>query len=1077
MFLLIKHFIIQAFSNSFFLIVCVILSPVLLVSFCFQIRMLSKSTNWNILAQCDFFAVQNLVQTFDRPAMQTVEPMRESIFHRKVTKDQTWKETYSVIRSAYQNLSPTFQIKHDSYGGYRLVYKGNCVVNPPEIFRRNPVGFVSEIPDGATTNLSVMTSERTGRQLILLGPMRFVNSDCSPNCEYDFSSDAGIVQLRVKRRIRPGDELFVKYGPEFFETNACLCRTCEIAQTELVKINLVFDLLLESNLETLIKESIDEVKMESPLQKQTYAKEKQKRLRGRELVELFNERESSPLSVEGSPVLSRIFNNGFSQNFVSQDFSKILDADSESDSEDSSSTDNETDSECSEIVTISAVPHSPLVLSIANIQSTDSESIRGSPVSPVPVITFPSPMDINEQASDCILDMLFEGSLVSVENATTMTDFFCARFKLSDECSKTLHTLIKSFLPAQNNFPSAHSHVSKMKKLFENQVQHLTKAETHSLCVLKFRYQLRDIVQRNLSTILKYSEERKKYPHLDFNTNFLAPVNNNQNQIRISLLLFSDGVSVKKSTLKRGLWPVWLQIADLPPKLRMSCKNIVLASLFVGEKHPDWGALVPLLKAEIISGVDLCQSELRTHLSFQFKLLISDLGAKSHMLNMLKFNGHYGCHYCTVPGKTIGRTHAYYPYNQKGEIRVSSLNDMYVEYAETLGEKSVFNVVGVKGKSAFADIIPGLPLTAPVDYMHCVLLGVFPELMKLCYKSLSSEEKIKLNIVISGLACPREMIAYSRKVRSLDELTQFKANELFNWLFYLSHIFFLNRLQLNVFSHLTNLIFGVRLLFESSADGNTAPAEKFLDNFCREIVEIHSGNHRIETINVHCLRHLVDQVKRFGPLFCYSAMSFEAANRPLGDLFTGSHSECEVICRRVLQRHKLSAADIVDSNLRSIFCKLSGTIDEKNEKFDDEFFETNEIISWRQSYPKAKFFNRQDLKNVYFDSIAYKRSKHGNCYVSFEENNEETFGQIQFFVQLPGAVLSKVQAIVRVLSVLEHIGPIPGFYHRVAFTEREVLIDVDCLKKVLHLVDFSREQPQSMSAHYIVKLCSSFEHS
>ena len=84
------------------------------------------------------------------------------------------------------------------------------------MLRRNPIWFVSPIPEGVVTNLSVMSSERTGQQLLLLGQIRFVNSDCSPNCDYDFSSDAGVVQLRVKRRINPGEELFVKYGPELF---------------------------------------------------------------------------------------------------------------------------------------------------------------------------------------------------------------------------------------------------------------------------------------------------------------------------------------------------------------------------------------------------------------------------------------------------------------------------------------------------------------------------------------------------------------------------------------------------------------------------------------------------------------------------------------------------------------------------------------------------------------------------------------------------------------------------------------------------------------------------------------------
>ena len=221
----------------------------------------------------------------------------------------------------------------------------------------------------------------------------------------------------------------------------------------------------------------------------------------------------------------------------------------------------------------------------------------------------------------------------------------------------------------------------------------------------------------------------------------------------------------------------------------MSRNNIFLAALYVGDNHPHWNELVPLLKSENISGVPLkCDDGETIQVNFKFKLLVSDLGAKSHMLNLFKFNGYYGCHYCTAQGKTIGITHAYYPFDQIGKIRDPSLNDEFVELAENFEAGKLVNVVGVKGRSPFSVLIEGLPLTAPVDYMHCVLIGVFNDLLKLCFKKLSSEEKIKFNITIAGLRCPREMIAYSRKIRPLDEISQFKANELFNWLFYLSPI-------------------------------------------------------------------------------------------------------------------------------------------------------------------------------------------------------------------------------------------------------------------------------------------------
>ena len=110
-------------------------------------------------------------------------------------------------------------------------------------------------------------------------------------------------------------------------------------------------------------------------------------------------------------------------------------------------------------------------------------------------------------------------------------------------------------------------------------------------------------------------------------------------------------------------------------------------------------------------------------------------------------------------------------------------------------------------------------------------------------------------------------------------------------------------------------------------------------------------------------------------------MCFESANRTLGEVFSGSNTECEVICRRILQRHKLSDFDTNNGNLRSLFCKLSGTTDNERSTFSDEFCETDAVKEGRQKYKSSRFINRVYFKNCYFDSPAYKRSKLGNCYV------------------------------------------------------------------------------------------------
>ena len=122
---------------------------------------------------------------------------------------------------------------------------------------------------------------------------------------------------------------------------------------------------------------------------------------------------------------------------------------------------------------------------------------------------------------------------------------------------------------------------------------------------------------------------------------------------------------------------------------------------------------------------------------------------------MVQFNGYFGCDFCTTEGITIGRAHAYYPYNQSGSIRETTLHSRYVVAAELRSAASSASCFGVKGQSAFSDIVSGLPLTAPIDYMHCILLGVFPELLKHLLKKMAPNYQKEINDFVPSLTCPR----------------------------------------------------------------------------------------------------------------------------------------------------------------------------------------------------------------------------------------------------------------------------------------------------------------------------------
>ena len=157
-------------------------------------------------------------------------------------------------------------------------------------------------------------------------------------------------------------------------------------------------------------------------------------------------------------------------------------------------------------------------------------------------------------------------------------------------------------------------------------------------------------------------------------------------------------------------------------------------------------------------------------------------------------------------------------------------------------------------------------------------------------------------------------------------------------------------------------------------------------------------------------------------------MSFEAANQTIGEVFSGSKSECAIICRRVLQRHRLVDNKMENERLKTLYSNLSGgTMEPSNLK--TEFIETETVRRIRLEHPNALLFNRQVVSDVYFDSPAYKRSKLGNCFVFFEKDGQEFSGKIQCFVKLCGPpFFSQTVACVEFYYITEDIGIEKGFF-------------------------------------------------
>ena len=171
---------------------------------------------------------------------------------------------------------------------------------------------------------------------------------------------------------------------------------------------------------------------------------------------------------------------------------------------------------------------------------------------------------------------------------------------------------------------------------------------------------------------------------------FLSSTNN------ISFMLNTDGAQLFSSSTI-SLWPIWLVINELPPQVRFSKKNVILAGIWFSRDKPTMTTYLAPVIAEInkltsqgiqyyssiiimsviiviiiLSGFSVKTADGVDRIVRARLLLCSvDLPARALVLNMKQFNGEYGCCYCKDKGVTrpTSSLHRNWPYTATNTMR------------------------------------------------------------------------------------------------------------------------------------------------------------------------------------------------------------------------------------------------------------------------------------------------------------------------------------------------------------------------------------------------------------------------
>ena len=263
-----------------------------------------------------------------------------------------------------------------------------------------------------------------------------------------------------------------------------------------------------------------------------------------------------------------------------------------------------------------------------------------------------------------------------------------------------------------------------------------------------------------------------------------------------------------------------------------------------------------------------------------------DLQAKAYILNMTMHNGKHGCSICEEEGKVVkkGKGHCRsYPY-KKFSDRACMRNATVIEqnvYPIATPTNRIKGICGISGLTGlkFLDIVHGI---VP-DYMHGVLMGVVKSLLYLWISPTNTKQPRFIGNQIKELSKRLNQIKppdyIERLPRDLEKhYANFKATELQTWLLFYCIPCTQGILKPQYFSHFCLLSGAIHILLGDSITAEELnSAENMLDKFYKEMANLYGeGSCGLNVHNLGC--HLVEFVRKWGPLWAWSCFGFEDAN-------------------------------------------------------------------------------------------------------------------------------------------------------------------------------------------------------
>lgn len=259
--------------------------------------------------------------------------------------------------------------------------------------------------------------------------------------------------------------------------------------------------------------------------------------------------------------------------------------------------------------------------------------------------------------------------------------------------------------------------------------------------------------------------------------------------------------------------------------------------------------------------------------SVSVKCCVCDTPGRNLVKKTKAFNGFWGCDYCVQRGDYRGRVvfMEFQNLNLRSDSnfrsRVTVEGD---EHHKPDGESPFLQLLNF-------DMVQQFPL----DYMHCVCLGVTKKLLTMWVFNRNTKQKYKLpDSVINALSKTllkfRDQFPsnFARRPRKLQELDRWKATEFRQFLLYTGPLVLKDFISTDQYLHFLSLSVAISILCNPHLVLTHGLFAHGLLKFFNDMGAYLYGP-EFMVYNVHSLVHLYDAAHRFGSLEACSAWKYE----------------------------------------------------------------------------------------------------------------------------------------------------------------------------------------------------------